>query len=115
MMSRVAECDGAIDGEAVCMPADLIVKDDPNRFGIPRRRLFFPFPDTDALVGLPADRRTLSGPAKILVTPVATPLACGSLAASSCADLEGTLGEIACVDQLFTLDGSCDDEPARRR
>jgi Tol biopolymer transport system component len=68
-----------------------------------RRILRFRFPDTDPNLLEPDDDLTFAGPAAIAVTPVGAPLPC-TLAASSCA-AEPTL--LACVDELFAVDGSC--------
>lgn len=73
------------------------------------RRLSFRFPDTDALFLPDADGRTASGPATIVVSPVASPLPCG-LATSTCA---AQTGLVACVDTLFAADGSCEPAPAQ--
>src|SRR5438046_129425 len=67
------------------------------------RGLVFRFPDTDALLQDAADRRTLSGPVAIAVTPIADPLPC-ALASAPCTEQPNLL---ACVDQLFTDDGNC--------
>src|SRR5262249_8556469 len=69
--------------------------------------LAFRFPDTDALVGTPTDRRTLTGPATLAVTAVADPLPC-DLATSSCS---GKSGLLACVDDLYEADGTCTPSP----
>ncbi len=90
-------------GNVLCVRAsidDLAVVD---RNGI--RRLSFRFPDTDAFLAPDGDDRTLSGPATIAVTPTGAALPCG-LATSSCAAATGT-GMIACVDDLYEADGTC--------
>ena len=71
------------------------------------RRLRFRFPDTDALLAPDGDDRTFAGPAAIAVTGVGEPLPCG-LASSSCSQQGGM---IACVDDLFAVDGSCGTAP----
>lgn len=65
--------------------------------------LRFAFPDTDALLGQANDDRTLAGPATIAISAASDPLPCG-LAAQSCREATGLL---ACVDTLFTVDGTC--------
>ncbi len=70
-------------------------------------RLRFRFPDTDALVATPDDDRTLTGPAAIAVTPVTDPLPVG-LASARCAD---TPGLVACIDELYARDGTCETTP----
>jgi Tol biopolymer transport system component len=67
------------------------------------QRLQFRFPDTDAELQLAGDDRTFTGPAVIAVTPRAAPLPCG-LVTGPCADQSGLL---ACLDDLYELDGSC--------
>ncbi|MBY0274234.1 hypothetical protein K2Z84_02745 [Candidatus Binatia bacterium] len=71
------------------------------------RKLSFRFPDTDALLTPDLDQRTLSGPATIAVSRSTDPLPC-SLATQSCGSQSGLL---ACVDQIYALDGSCDPTP----
>ncbi len=67
------------------------------------RRLAFRFPDTDALLPPAGDGRTLAGPATIAVTGASAALPCG-LATTSCAAQSGT---VACVDDLYAADGTC--------
>jgi cysteine-rich repeat protein len=71
-------------------------------------RLRFRFPDTDGLVGTPDDDRTLTGPATIAVTAASEPLPLG-LATARCAD---TPGLVACIDELYARDGTCETGPA---
>src|SRR5262249_41958464 len=68
------------------------------------RALRFRFPDTDALVDGPSDDRTLAGPASLAVTQLGDPLPC-QLAAEPCARQTGL---VACVDDLFAANGTCD-------
>lgn len=70
-------------------------------------QLRFRFPDTDAGVGTPTDDRTLAGSATIAVSRSGAPLPC-DLASVPCA---GRAGLLACVDTLFSLDGSCGTTP----
>ena len=76
--------------------------------GIPRLR--FRFPDTDAIVGPGGDNRTLAGPATIAVSNVGDDLPCG-LIDTTCQSQAARLGLIACVDQIFARDGTCDPNP----
>jgi hypothetical protein len=71
------------------------------------RRLRFRFPDTDMLVGGANDDRTLTGSATIAVSESGAPLPCG-LATGSCSDQTGL---IACVGELFRIDGTCEPNP----
>jgi len=72
--------------------------------------LSFRFPDTDDRVGTPTDDQTLTGPATIAVTPVSAPLPFAlSSQASRCAD---STGLVACIDELYARDGSCDTSAA---
>ncbi len=71
--------------------------------------LQFRFPDTDARLDASNDDRTLAGPAKIVITRRNAPLAC-QLSTLRCADLGGNTlsnGVVACVDELYELDGTC--------
>ena len=72
-----------------------------------RPRLSFRFPDTDSLLSAKPsevnDDRTASGPATIAVTRATDPLPCG-LATTPCTGLPGT---VACIDELFAPDGTC--------
>ncbi len=71
-------------------------------------KLRFRFPDTDDRVGTPSDDRTLAGPATIAVTASTAALPC-SLATTRCADATGL---VACVDELYAIDGTCTTTPA---
>jgi Tol biopolymer transport system component len=71
------------------------------------RHLRFRFPDTDALLGTPADDLTFAGPAALAVTSLSAPLAC-DLGVAPCA---GRTGLLACVDAIFADDGSCAPNP----
>ena len=86
------------------LDADIVTRND----SIPRFR--FRFPDTDAIVGPTGDDRTLSGPATIAVSHVADDLPCG-LINDTCQASAAGLGLVACVDQLFARDGTCDPTP----
>jgi cysteine-rich repeat protein len=67
------------------------------------RRLYFRFPDTDALVGVAGDDLTLAGPATIALTSAAAPLPC-ALASHECSEVSGV---IACIDEIYAADGTC--------
>jgi hypothetical protein len=71
------------------------------------RALGFRFPPGSALRLEGSDDLTLSGPVTIAVSKVGDPLPCGLLR-DSCASQRGVL---ACVDQLFAVDGTCDPTP----
>jgi Tol biopolymer transport system component len=70
-------------------------------------RLRFRFPDTDPLFQGENDDRTFTGPAAIAVSAVNDPLPC-ALTHEPCAAQSGL---IACVDELFAIDGTCDPNP----
>jgi len=72
-------------------------------------RLSFRFPNTEDLVGTTTDKRTLTGPAKIVVTRAGSPLPCGATnaVADRCVDLIGQPGLVACIDEFFQADGTC--------
>jgi hypothetical protein len=72
--------------------------------GIPRLR--FRFPNTDTILGPGGTDRTLSGPAGIAVTTTSQDLPCG-LVNATCTTQAGPLGLVACVDQIFAQDGTC--------
>ena len=93
-------------GNVACVqvpPGDLAVV---GRNGSPR--LSFRFPDTDAFLAPDGDDRTLSGPAAIAVTAAGSPLACG-LATADCTTQSGV---VACVDEIYASDGTCQQEVA---
>jgi hypothetical protein len=97
-----AACETTVGvGNVACVQAtenDLAIV---TRNGIPR--LSFRFPDTDAIFPPAGDSRTLAGPATIAVTAAGAPLPCG-LATSTCA---ATTGVLACVDDIYDADGTC--------
>lgn len=67
-------------------------------------RLDFRFPTvTGPTLQLP---NTLTGPARIVVEPIARPLPT-ALVTARCADAVATSGTIACIDELYRSDGSC--------
>lgn len=68
------------------------------------RRLRFRFPNTDDIVGAPADDVTRSGSARIAVTTRSVPLPC-ALATGTCRERPGPL---ACIDELYARNGTCD-------
>jgi Tol biopolymer transport system component len=75
-----------------------------------QRRLRFAFPDTRGFIPPaddPAGDLALTGPATIAVTTADDPLPC-DLVATPCA-AQASL--IACVDELFAIDGSCGASP----
>ena len=114
LSSELTACEGQISGgSATCIEVNGGAN--PNGLAIVDpaegpRQLRFRFPDTDDLVGTPGDDRTLSGPATLAVTASGGSLPCG-LATARCAD---TLGLIACVDELYARDGSCETTSAHR-
>src|SRR5205823_6630864 len=70
--------------------------------------LSFRFPDTDALLPPDGDANTFTGPATIAVTHKSAALPC-SLASAPCRSVHGTL---ACIDELYDVDGTCRVDPA---
>ncbi|HEV7731174.1 MAG TPA: hypothetical protein VGR62_03385 [Candidatus Binatia bacterium] len=74
-----------------------------------RANLRFRFPDTDDLLGVADDDRTLTGPARIAVTTNDGPSPCAFLA--GICDAAPAPGVLACIDRLFEDDGSCDATP----
>ncbi|MCX5737034.1 MAG: hypothetical protein NTZ61_00770, partial [Proteobacteria bacterium] len=91
-----ASCVEATGADLVAVPSSIASK------------LRFRFPDTDDRVGTPSDDRTLAGPAVIAVTASTAALPC-SLATTRCADATGL---VACVDELYAIDGTCTTTPA---
>lgn len=75
--------------------------------------LQFSFPNTDDHVAATEDGLTLVGPARLVVTRAGAPLRCELAQIDlNCADLDlsagtPTTGVVACVDELFKLDGTC--------
>lgn len=70
--------------------------------------LRFRFPDSDALFMAANDDFTFTGPATIAVSTTGNPLPCG-LAASTCAN---TAGLLACIDELYAENGTCNQQPS---
>jgi len=71
-------------------------------------RLSFRFPDTDVLIDGANDDRTLSGSVRIAVSTASdTSLPCG-LVTEPCRKRSGL---IACIDELYELDGTCGPKP----
>ena len=109
VQAKLQACPVPSGGSVTCLqvnqpggPTDLAVVE---RNGA--RRLSFRFPDTDGIFPPDGDARTLAGPITIAVTRSVDPLPCGLLSAP-CA--EGT-GLLACVDDLFAADGTCEANP----
>lgn len=80
----------------------------------------FRFPNTDAILAPNGDDRTLAGPATIVVTPMTRALPCGLAAPPNAALPSGSTdlgrcasvgGQIACVDELFGVNGACSTDP----
>ncbi len=103
-----AACESTVGvGNVACVqaePNDLAIVE---RNGIPR--LSFRFPDSDALFSPDGDDRALAGPATIAVTAAAAPLPCG-LATTACA---ATTNVLACVDEIYEADGTCQQNPGK--
>ncbi len=76
--------------------------------GIPRLR--FRFPNTDAILAPGGDIRTLTGAATIAVTTTTQDLPC-TLVTNTCLGKARSLGLLACVDQIFAQDGTCQPNP----
>jgi len=95
------QCEGRDDVDrAICIPSSAA---DGGLQVLDKHQLRFTFPDTDTLLGGPFDDRTLAGPATVAVTSAGEALPC-DLAARPC---RGHDNLRACVDALFTLDGTC--------
>jgi Tol biopolymer transport system component len=93
-------------GTVACLP--LAVGGSPVEIEVlDARRLRVRFPDTDALFRDPADDLTLTGPATLAVGRVGEPLPC-ELATAPCTP---EVGLLACVDELFDADGTCERTP----
>jgi hypothetical protein len=73
--------------------------------GVAECRLNFRFPTAHGLSAPSADS-VLSGPAKIVVDPVAGALLT-DLATQRCADTVESASTIACIDELYAADGTC--------
>src|SRR5262245_20402133 len=106
-MARQAACEAIVGaGRVACIGGAAANLALVTRNGVPN--LSFRFPDTDALFAPDADDRTLSGPAAIAVTDVtANPsaaLPCGLATTAPCTVQSGL---VACVDDLYAADGTC--------
>src|SRR5262245_42451737 len=86
---------------ATCIAGELDVADADGA-----RRLRVRFPDTDALLAPDGDGRGFTGPMTVAVTAAGAELPC-ALASRSCASATGLSGLLACVDELYTRDGTC--------
>ncbi|MEO2191004.1 MAG: hypothetical protein ABGY24_01020, partial [bacterium] len=103
---NLATCVTAVDasmpslgaGAEICLVADGDLK------VLDTTKLRFRFPDTDARLAPDNDDRTFTGPTALAVTRVSDALPFG-LAVERCAD---TPGLVACVDELFARDGTCE-------
>lgn len=118
LAARMATCEaapGIPDGGVACVrmnrPGEAI--DLGVQLVDGEHRLRFRFPDTDAFLAPAGDRRGFTGPVTIAVTDAGAPLPCG-LATATCAAQAGALGLIACVDELYAADGTCQPNPAER-
>lgn len=98
-------CRGALglEGSVTCVPeAATLVESEPGQ-----RRLAVRFPDTDSLLDGVDDDRTLTGPVTIAVTRPGRPPPC-ALADARCVEAKVLLpGLVACIDDIFLLDGAC--------
>jgi len=70
------------------------------------RSLSFRFPDTDEQLAPDGDDLTLSGPLKIAVLRAGAPIPCG-LATTSCRLMPESAGLLACVDDIYVDDSTC--------
>jgi hypothetical protein len=113
--AEVGTCGGAssttcVTANAGGQPSDLQVVD---RDG--ERRLLVRFPDTDSLLQAANDDRTFSGPVAIAVKDRRFTMvreAC-ELVSQTCSSVVPQSGLVACVDELFQLDGTCRTDTAR--
>ncbi len=95
MAGEISACQGELGGGlASCI-------EDPSLTLTPDR-LSLAFPTT-----------ALAGPVTVAVTPESQPLPC-ELASSRCADLGAGAGLVACVDQLYSRDGTCETGSVNR-
>ncbi|MEM7409095.1 MAG: dockerin type I domain-containing protein [Myxococcota bacterium] len=93
--------------QAICQAADLVIPDSGT--------LIFPFPDTNALAGPSAPAgSTLAGTVKIAIQPrdPAGDLPC-ELASNRCADTVVGSDLVACVDELYDVNDTCETDPAQ--
>lgn len=109
----VPACAGGVAGGGMaarcCMQTDMELRELPGLNG--QKQFRFRFPDTDRLFSDSADSatlnddRTLTGPAAIAVTHLGSErLLALADPGTSCANQTGL---VACVDDLFTIDGRC--------
>lgn len=85
---------------ATAGPFELVSRDGATGFR-------FRFPDTDSLLRVAGDRRSLTGPTRIAVTKTDSPLPC-NLLTESCESQPA--GAVACIDSLYAANGTCDRE-----
>ncbi len=115
LTSRLDACEGA-SGMAKNGVSCVQVNQPGDPFGMAsifiggENHLRFRFPDTDALLAPAGDRRGFTGPVTIAVSNAGATLPCG-LATGKCAGQAGALGLVACVDDLYSADGTCQPNP----
>lgn len=108
---RLARCRAGGDvAAAVCVPARTDAAEGGPDLALRDGRLDVRVPDTDALLSPAGDGRGFTGPAAIAITGAADELPC-ELATRPCREQAGA---IACVDELFRVDGTCDRTPHER-
>lgn len=110
LAARVAQWSAALGprGTAVCLAEPLLDVFAADAGTLDECRLAFPFPAATGPGLSPPD--TLTGPARIVVETVASPLPT-DLVGRRCASAVATRSSIACIDELFRIDGTCFLEP----
>ena len=106
--SELTACASSLGGDERVVCVDRSLRFATDEFD--RTQLFFPVPGPADYPFAGAPAGGFAGPARILVTQVGESLACVLPGAGErCRDVrdEASPGLVACVDELYTLDGTC--------
>ncbi|MBX3023667.1 hypothetical protein KF840_02030 [bacterium] len=108
LAERLARCRGRGDvAGAVCVPARTSMPEGGVDLALRDGRLDVRVPDTDALLPPAGDGRGFTGAAAVAITGADDELPC-ALAAQPCREQAGAL---ACIDELYSVNDTCDRTP----